>query len=159
MSLSTAFSKLMRQLLADYGASKGRFANAAGISPSQLSRFLRPRVPHDTQPSIEVCLRIAHSLQCSASRVLRAAGRSEAANLLEYLYGAPAERRMNLSDRVSLQERKLLLILRTLPIPVKRAIQEIFDALQTGQVARQTADFKRTITRTRRHIDKLKRDA
>jgi len=82
----TSFAPLLRHMLTNFGGTKQQFAKAIGIAPSALSRLLNPRAR--LKPAIVLCLRMAHLGRTDASRVLRAAGHDEAAELLEHLYGA-----------------------------------------------------------------------
>lgn len=87
---STTFAALLRELVQDWGGPKSSFARAIQISPSRLSHALAG-TDHFTV-GIELCLRIARATGMSPSRVLRAAGKGEVADLIEELYGKAVPR-------------------------------------------------------------------
>jgi transcriptional regulator with XRE-family HTH domain len=89
------FSGLVLELVSDFGGSRTDFAKAVGVSPSTLSHFLGGRASHP--PSTEVCLRIALASRVPPTRVLRAAGRTQIAELIEQLYGAAAKFRQHVN--------------------------------------------------------------
>jgi len=97
--MTTPFAKLLAELVRDYGSTKAEFAAAAKLNSSQLSRLLRPSLQsaqrHHAHADVVTCLRIAKISNCSGSKVLRAAGLSDVADLIEDLYGEAAERRLN----------------------------------------------------------------
>ena len=106
------FARLLLALVRASGGEKQAFARAVRISPASLSRQLAGT---DRPLETEACLRIAHHAGVSASRVLRAAGRGEVADLLEDLYGEPAIRRANRPGiELTISERDSLAILRAL---------------------------------------------
>jgi transcriptional regulator with XRE-family HTH domain len=119
-----SFAPLLRHLLTNFGGNKQKFAKALGIAPSALSRLLNPRAR--TVPSLLLCLRMAHLGRTDASRVLRAAGHDEAAQLLEHLYGDPVEH-PDIGAAVTAHELAHLVNWRLLAAPDVRALELLID--------------------------------
>ena len=93
---------ILPELVKRFDGSKGALAKAIGISPSALSRLAY------TQPSIEVCLRLAIATDEDPNRILRAAGWDDVAELLESLYGVAAARKLKHRTRITPREQRLL---------------------------------------------------
>jgi len=113
--MAETFAEVLAVLVADFGGSKKAFAEAAGITPQRLSHHLKPG-KYTAPPGIELCLRIAKAGNGSAftaSRLLRAAGKPQIADLIEGLYGKATLRRGAIS--LSPPERLLVQRLRTRP--------------------------------------------
>ena len=116
-----ALAQLVDVLVRQYGGTCKSFAEAAGMTPSQLSRILHP-TRNGRPPSVTFCLKIARAGHCSASRVLRVAGYVDYAALLEDLYGTPAERTIFGADLIHPAEMFLLRQWRTLSPGSQRAL-------------------------------------
>jgi len=81
-----AFAQLVKQAKDTYGAETAKtFARVIRVSGGTVSRYLHNKTTHP--PGTDVCLRIARAGELSPARVLRAAGKSEVAELLDALYG------------------------------------------------------------------------
>jgi hypothetical protein len=118
-----ALRKLIPKLVTDFGGSKQKLAAAIGISPSGFSRLAT------TRPSLEVCLRLASVTGENPSRVLRAAGYGDVADLLEELYGHAAARRITRGgSRHTPREEQILNALRRSPKPTRRALELLIEA-------------------------------
>ena len=135
---TTPFAKLLDELVKEYGASKGEFAAAANLTQTQLSRLLRPSSQHRAYaPDVRTCLRIAQITRCNGSKVLRAAGLSDIADLIEDLYGVAAQRRLNDDAvRVTPHERDHLSHWRQLPMRMRKAIDQLINSWLTCMAPR-----------------------
>lgn len=76
--------------------------------------------------SVEVCLRLAAASGGSSSKILRAAGKDQTADLIEQLYGAAAVHRTGLL--MSPDEREFIDKLRRVRPRSRRAIRFLIDA-------------------------------
>lgn len=123
--MTTGFRRLLLDLVKTYGGTKQDLAKAIGITPSALSHLLA----HPTgTASTEVCLRLAAVTGTSASRVLRAAGKSAIADLLEDLYGEAAIRRQPFTGfRLKPSEERTWTALRSLDPRCQRAFVYLID--------------------------------
>jgi transcriptional regulator with XRE-family HTH domain len=131
-----AFRELLRELVTQFGGTKQDLAKAIGITASTLSHFLRDHSTH--VPSTEVCLRLAAVTGASASKVLRAAGKGDVADLIEDLFGVPATRRQTfLGIRLTPHEQKHVETLRTLTPKVQRAYFVIVEAAADEQLGKR----------------------
>jgi len=112
-ALMGGFHIFLGELADSYHGSKKDLARALKISPSRLSRMLKPGCP---PPDVAVCLRLAAATATLPSKVLRAAGRDEIADLAEDLYGPAAERRQALVERYGLSagDKKMLQVWRAM---------------------------------------------
>jgi transcriptional regulator with XRE-family HTH domain len=113
-----SFADLLHDLIRREHTTQADFAQTYGLTPSQLSHFLR-----GDSPSIETCLRIADTAQIPPVRVLRAARHQDAADYLEPFAAhaprtnplTPLERRMlRIVNRLPRRERRLLLAILSL---------------------------------------------
>lgn len=129
-------AKLLAELRATYGGSQQEYADAIGITRPHLSHLLSGQ-PQYATASVEVCLQIAKVSKTSASRVLRAAGKGDVADLLERLYGGPALVRTS-DPSVSDAERRLLAKLKSLDRKTYRAIVTL---IETWAASVPTADL------------------
>jgi transcriptional regulator with XRE-family HTH domain len=113
------WAAFLAELLRQYGGTQQDFARAIGKTPATVSHWRnRASAP---KPGIEVCLRIAVETRTSASEVLRAAGKSAIADLIEQLYGGPA--RMRTTDpSVSRADKRLLQQIAALDPRTRRAL-------------------------------------
>lgn len=81
------FRTLLRRLKRHYPSTRA-FAEALGVDASHLSRAMGVKgQPFD----VRGCLRLARVTGASPGEVLRAAGKIDIAELIEALYGAPAQ--------------------------------------------------------------------
>jgi transcriptional regulator with XRE-family HTH domain len=115
--VSLAFGNLIRALVEGFAGTKREFAREATIAPSVLSRLLGGGRP----PVTDVCLRIAKAGGVSASVVLRAAGHTHTADLLETLYGKPRVVR----PEGTAEDRALFADVQTLDAKTRRAIRTL----------------------------------
>ncbi len=134
--VSTSFATLIRALVEAYPGSKKEFAREAEIAPSVLSRLLGGGRP----PVTDVCLRIAKAGGVSASVVLRAAGHTHTADLLETLYGKPRVVR----PEGTAEDRALFAEVQTLDAKTRRAIRTLIAYHQS------VSDDDGTVARPRR---------
>lgn len=112
----TDFPKYLREIAESF-PSKAALAEAIGIQPSRLSHALKGTGSYTF--NVENCLRLAKAANRPAGEVLRAAGKADVAELLEFLFpdaAAPpitAEQRRVIEDFESLteQERSALRLL------------------------------------------------
>lgn len=114
------FAAMVGSLVRQQGCSKRTFAHSVGLTPSALSRILTGTA-QSSQPSTDLCLRIAHVCGVDASVVLHAAGKRETAVLIELLYGSGRPSR----ERPPLVTRAELVVLddwRRLTRPARRAL-------------------------------------
>lgn len=83
------FAILLRRLRKGFPSTKA-FAKALAVEPSHLSRAMSWK---NDGPSFDVrgCLKLAMATGEDAGVVLRAAGKGDIADMLEVLYGPPAE--------------------------------------------------------------------
>jgi len=110
---------ILDELAITYGGSKANLAKAIGITPSAFSRLA------NTPPSVEVCLRLAHVTGENPSKILRAAGRGDIADLLETLYGHAGHRRARRGPRTSPKEQTLIEALRRVDAGTRRALDVV----------------------------------
>jgi transcriptional regulator with XRE-family HTH domain len=150
----TEFRQLLEELVTQYGGAKKDLAEAIGVTPSTLSHFLRSRAPH--APSVEVCLRLATVTGTSASRILRAAGKGDVADVIEDLYGPAAERRQAfLGMQLTPYEQKHITAMRVLDPKTASAFYTIVDY----GVQKQGRVPKLTPFRRRREADRRQKGA
>ena len=121
----TAFQKLFNVCLVEFGGPKRRFAVTLGVTPSRLSHI----AAGNAVPTIHECLRIARVTNVSASKVLRAAGHWDAAELIEDLFGPAAERRLDSGPRITPDEFVMVLALRRASAQSRRAIRTLIEAV------------------------------
>lgn len=138
--MGCCFAKLLPELLREYGGSKQDLARAIHITPSSFSHIAAGNV----SPSVAVCLRLAHECGVSASKILRAADRSDVADLIEGLYGDAAVRRFDRGPRFSRDELRRVERIRTLSPRARRAIDVLImaaaaTAINDDQDARDAA--------------------
>jgi hypothetical protein len=81
----TEFTALLQQIRRRFPSDRA-LAKEIGITPSRLSRALHEKGDYASSFNALNCLRLAHLSGEPAGRVLRAAGKSEYAELLEKLY-------------------------------------------------------------------------
>jgi plasmid maintenance system antidote protein VapI len=91
------FGTLLRGLAVERGGTHAEFAKAIGVRPDTFSRLLAGKPADPT-----ICLKIADVTGTSPSKLLRAAGHGDVAELIEDLYGAPAQRRAGRSGGLRL---------------------------------------------------------
>lgn len=77
--------KLLLELVARYGTQTA-LAKAIGITPSRLTRILKG----EDALNVKNCLQLAKVADLSPSQILRAADKSDIADLIEELYGKEA---------------------------------------------------------------------
>ena len=143
--MTTEFAALLADLVRRHGGTKQAFARAVGVSPSALSRLL---AGHARQASTELCLRIAQVARVSASRVLRASGRSSVADLLEELYGEPAMRRQQFAaPRLTPYEQTLIDEWRTLDAPEQRAMALLMNRTVAVRTVAKALPFRQRSTK------------
>ncbi len=112
----TSFSALLRRCRKHFPSVRA-FARALEVEPSHLSRAMgRGAQPFD----VRGCLRLAKVTGEHPGVVLRAGGKDEIAELIEQLYGAPAE------VRLSPEEQQMLAAFRAIADPfVRRSMLEV----------------------------------
>ena len=107
------FQRLLNTAIKASGGRKKDFADAIGLTPSGLSRLTA------ASASVYYCLRIAQVAgQVNPSRLLRAAGQDDTADLIESLYGEPAGLRGR--PRYTATEDRIIGALRKLPASTAR---------------------------------------
>jgi hypothetical protein len=131
---------ILPELVTQFGGSKGELAKAVGIRPSALSRFVH------TPPNVETCLRLARVTGANPSRILRAAGRGDVADLLESLYGIAAIRRMKHRRRDAAKQQWRIDRLEEMDAATLRA----FDVLMDFATRTPQATAKRSTRRMRK---------
>jgi transcriptional regulator with XRE-family HTH domain len=93
-AVATAFQELLRAASRKFQTQR-EFAKALGISVARLNRALNTA---DYTLNVQNCLRLAILVNESPSTILRAADKSEIADLIERLYGrsdlTPAQRQL-----------------------------------------------------------------
>jgi hypothetical protein len=122
----TPFHLLLRTLIAKARSTKTEFARALGITPSALSRLLRPggrRAPLD----LWLCLRLAQLTRTDPYQILHALGQDDDAALLRSVFGPVPHRGPDVS--VTLREQRVLRLLRELPPREARAVTLILEAV------------------------------
>jgi transcriptional regulator with XRE-family HTH domain len=113
---SQTFSTLLRGIIADSAEGTARaVARSVNVTPSQMSHWLAGK----TRPGIEITLRFAHYSGSNASLLLRGAGHTAIATLIEESYGRPAQRR---ARALSQTDKQVQYFLRHLNAQEKRAV-------------------------------------
>jgi len=118
----SVFPKIFAACLAAYGGTKQQLARELGITPSSLSHL----AVGNMGASVDVCLRLAAASGVSASKILRAAGKHDVADLIEQLYGRAATARIGVA--MSPDEREFIEKLRRVRPRSRRAIRFLIDA-------------------------------
>ena len=121
--LALNFSELLRETARRF-PSQQAFAEAIGLSTARLNRAMNKA---DYPLNVVNCLRLARIVDESASDVLRAAGKSDVADLIESLYGRPQE--------VSAAKREVIDLLAD--------VNDTSDLAAIAQVLRRFADDER----------------
>jgi transcriptional regulator with XRE-family HTH domain len=110
------------------------FAKLAGLTPPQLSKILNPRFT-DSPPGVLTCLKLARASGFSAALVLRAAGHSEMAILIEQIAGR-AERPPEMTGA----ERDLLSAVRRLQTNTRRSFTHLIYVAADNETPRSDED-------------------
>lgn len=139
------FHEVFGELLAHWGGTKTQLAERLGITPSSLSRLQVP----GHQPSVEICMKVADVFGVSATRVLRAAGKGEFADLAEDLFGHAAERHQTKiaeEQCLSVDERNMVIhFWRRLGVDEQRLLRQMGEKLiRAHEEAARTAATKKT---------------
>lgn len=125
-----AFAHLVKQAKDTYGAATAKaFAHVIRVDDSTVSRYLSNKTTHP--PSIDVCLRIARAGDLSPTRVLRAAGKHDVAELLEAIYGLTvptAAQARHRARRLTPAERRLIDHWRRLTPKYRRLVNSVLDS-------------------------------
>jgi DNA-binding XRE family transcriptional regulator len=121
------WSVFLATLIANDGGTRAEFAQALGISRTHLSHLLSGQYV----PGLELCLQIARVTKTPASVVLRAAGKGALADLLESLYGGPAQVRTS-DPAISAADRRLILQIHGLDARSQRAIRYLIERLSSS---------------------------
>jgi plasmid maintenance system antidote protein VapI len=93
--------KALLNRIADGYPSRAALAKALHVTPSRLSRALNTG---DFPLNVANCLRLAKVSGESATQILRAAGKSDIAELIESLYGADRTRLLTATERELLDD-------------------------------------------------------
>jgi hypothetical protein len=139
----------LRDLLNEAAARFGTQSLAAeqiGVNQSRFSRVMQSASDKGESFEIATCLRLARALGRSPSEVLRVAGKSEEADLIEAMYGAAAQ--VVLSD----EEHAIIGVLRAEPID--RATAKKL-SLQ-GDAERTQALMMSTLTRFSNRVTEIR---
>src|SRR5579885_1214122 len=83
------FKTLLNRIAAGFPSHRA-LATALGVTPSRLSRAMTG-TGGEFPFNVTNCLRLAQLSGESASEILRAAGKKDVADLIEALYGSPAD--------------------------------------------------------------------
>lgn len=121
------FHRFLTGLVGQYHGSKADLAKALKITPSRLSRYFQP----NNIPRLEILLRLADATGTMPSKVLRAAGRGAASDLIEEMYGPAAERRQAFMVRygLTIEEGQVLELWRALKPKDRHALVVIMKGL------------------------------
>src|SRR5262245_53307627 len=116
--------------------SQAALAKALGVDPTRISRLMKGAGDY-AHLNFENCLRLAAILDEWPSEVLRAAGHTEQALLVERLYGPPTQGRSLKSS-----EWQMLQMWRELPAARKAAILTLLET-EGGPAASATTTVRR----------------
>ena len=126
---------------------KHAFAKAIGVTPTRYSHMRRGYYA----PNVKNCLRLATAAGLPASRVLRAAGKGDIAELIEEHYGANVAPQ---SAPLPQRERQLLADWEVIPPSQRKALRAILTIWADGARASSPTVRRRT---DKRRADKSER--
>ena len=111
---------ILPELIAQYSGSKKHLAEAIGLSPQAFSRLAT------TSPSIDLCLKLSAATGVNPQRILRSAGRHDAADALDKHFGPPTAA-VKLKQQITPREYWMLVAMRHLPPMARKALYTVIE--------------------------------